>query len=114
MEELQSLKSRIEIIEQRNQKVELDKTWETSLTRRLLLIMFTYLAIALYLSAIAVPNPWINAVVPAIGFLLSTLTLPFFKKRWQANRKSNNKNNLRPKSPGDAPPKSELSGELKE
>jgi len=76
------LEERIKEIEARNKKVEVDKAWELSLTRRVLLFVFTYLAIGLYLSAIRIPSPWLNAIVPAVGFLLSTLTLPFFKSIW--------------------------------
>lgn len=79
---MDNLKRRIEKIEMRNKKVEEDKAWETSWTRRFLLILFTYLAIGLYLNTIKVTNPWLNAIVPAVGFLLSTLTLTFFKSFW--------------------------------
>jgi len=78
-----TLEERIEKIEQRNRKVETDKAWETSLTRRGLLILFTYIAIGTYLQFIQIPNAWLNAIVPAVTFLLSTLTLPFFKSLWQ-------------------------------
>lgn len=77
-----SLEERISKIEQRNREVELSKSWETSWTRRALLAIFTYLAIALYLKFIVGINPWINAIVPTTGFLLSTLTLPYFKAFW--------------------------------
>ncbi|VVB98415.1 Uncharacterised protein [uncultured archaeon] len=77
-----SIEERLRKIEERNTKVESDKAWETSYVRRGLIIIFTYLAIALYFSAISVPNAWLNAIVPALAFLLSTLTLPFFKKIW--------------------------------
>lgn len=73
---------RLEKIEARNERVETDKLWETSFVRRFLLILFTYLAIGFYLDAIEINNPWSNAIVPATGFLLSTLTLPFFKNLW--------------------------------
>lgn len=76
------LEKRIAVIEKRNVRVELDKAWETSLTRRAILILFTYLSVGLYLQVIAIPNPWLNAIVPSLGFLLSTLTLPFFKRMW--------------------------------
>lgn len=79
---INELEARIKIIEARNKRVEADKAWEGSVTRRILLIVFTYLAIGLYLNAISVNNPWLNAIVPAIGFFLSTLTLPFFKTIW--------------------------------
>lgn len=77
-----NLEDRIRKIELRNKKVEMDKAWEVSWTRRILIAIFTYLAIALYLNAIGIPSSWLNAIVPAFGFLLSTLTLPFFKNIW--------------------------------
>jgi hypothetical protein len=82
MNEIEYLQQRIEEIEKRNQKVEIDKTWETSWTRRILLIGFTYVSIGLYMWVIDVSRPWLNAIIPSLGFLLSTLTLPFFKERW--------------------------------
>ena len=87
MASIEDLENRIKIVEERNKKVEANKAWEISWTRRILLIIFTYLAIGLYMNSIKVANPWINAVVPAVGFLLSTLTIPFFKKLWLKYRK---------------------------
>lgn len=78
----EELESRIKQIEERNSRVESDKAWETSFARRLLLVLFTYLSIGFYLFAINVPQPWLNAIVPAVAFMLSTLTLPFIKKIW--------------------------------
>lgn len=78
-----TIEERLEKIEQRNNRVESDKAWETSYFRRILIAIFTYLAIALYFAVIKVENPWINAIVPTIGFLLSTLTLPFFRNFWK-------------------------------
>lgn len=80
---LKEIEVRLIQIEKRNKRVEQDKKWETSNTRKILLIIFTYLTIGLYLNAIHVERPWINAIVPAIGFLLSTLSLPFFRKIWE-------------------------------
>lgn len=82
MASLAQLEKEIREIKARNQRVETDKNWETSFSRRGLLVLFTYLAIGFYLQAIQIPNPWLNAIVPAVGFLLSTLTLPFFKSAW--------------------------------
>lgn len=78
-----SLEERVAAIEERNKKVELDKVWEQSFARKILVAIFTYLAIALYLKFIVEIEPWLNAIVPTVGFLLSTLTLPFFKTFWQ-------------------------------
>lgn len=79
---MDSLEQRLQAIEERNKKVELDKAWETSWARRLLLTLFTYLAVSLYLVAINIPRPWLNAIVPTVAFMISTLTMPFFKKLW--------------------------------
>lgn len=81
------LEQRVQNIEERNQRVELDKVWETSWTRRILLMIFTYLAIGIYMWAIGIANAWLNAIVPAIGFLLSTLTMQFFKNLWLRHKK---------------------------
>lgn len=87
MDDIELLKRRIEALETHNQRVEVDKKWETSYTRKSLLFLFTYIAIGLYLWVISVPRPWLNAIVPSVGFLLSTLTLPYFKKLWLNNKK---------------------------
>jgi len=83
MDKYQDLEKRVIKIEERNKKVEIDKAWETSLFRKILLTIFTYLSIALYFKYIIINiDPWLNAIVPTLGFLLSTLTLPFFKNIW--------------------------------
>lgn len=83
MTKIEDLEKEIKFIKERNNRVERDKSWETSWTRRILLSLFTYLAISIYMYAISLPSPWLNSIVPTIGFLLSTLTLPTFKKLWQ-------------------------------
>ncbi len=83
---MENIEARIESIEARNKKVQADKAWETSWARRGLLALFTYLSIGLYLNAINIDRPWINAIVPAIGFMISTLTMPFFKRMWLRNK----------------------------
>jgi hypothetical protein len=79
---METIEERLQKIEARNEKVEADKAWERSWARRILLALFTYLAIGLYLGAIRIPKPWLNAIVPTVGFMISTLTMPFFKKWW--------------------------------
>jgi len=75
MATLTEIERDIEDIKRRNRRVEVDKAWETSYTRRFLLVAFTYLAIGFYLQAISVRQPWLNAIVPAVAFMLSTLTM---------------------------------------
>lgn len=82
MGKTKTIEARLEEIERRNERVEADKAWETSIFRKILLIIFTYLVIGLYMSAIDVDDPWLNAIVPAAGFLFSTLTLPILKDWW--------------------------------
>lgn len=82
-EEIEQLKKDVELIKQRNKKVETDKAWETSWARRILIAIFTYLAIGIYMWAIHISRPWLNAIVPTVGFMLSTLTLPWFKAWWE-------------------------------
>jgi len=87
MASLQNLEERVAAIEARNARVEADKAWETSFARRAALMIFTYAAVGAYLAAIGVPDAWLNAIVPAVAFMLSTLTLPYLKKAWLARRK---------------------------
>ncbi len=82
MTSLDELERRVVKIEQRNIFVEQNKAWETSVTRKILIALFTYLAIAFYFVYTLKSDPWLNAVVPTVGFLLSTLTLPYCKKLW--------------------------------
>lgn len=82
MATINELKREIEYIKERNRKVESDKAWETSYSRRAILMIFTYAAIGLYLNALGLQKAWLSAIVPSIGFMLSTLTVPFFKKLW--------------------------------
>ena len=82
----EDLERRIQAVEDRNRRVEGDKAWEVSWARRGLIMVFTYLALGVYMWAIGISNPWLNAIVPAVAFVLSTLTMPFFKKWWLAKR----------------------------
>jgi hypothetical protein len=83
---MNSLEKRVAAIEKRNAKVELDKRWETSWARRLSISILTYVVVVTYLFAINNKQPFINAVVPATGFLLSTLVLRKIKLLWQKDK----------------------------
>ncbi len=76
------MKAALEAIKQRNQRVELDKAWETSNTRKILIGAMTYTVVVIFLYLIKAPNPFLNAIVPVIGFLLSTATLSWCKEKW--------------------------------
>lgn len=82
MATLGELEKEINIIKERNRKVEKDKAWETSWPRRILILALTYLVASLFFYFAGLPEPLVNSIVPAMAFLLSTLTLDFFKKMW--------------------------------
>lgn len=84
---LEKIEAEIEKIKLRNRGVESDKTWETSELRRALIAIFTYISISLFMWAVNVDRPWLNAIVPTIGFTLSTLALPYFKQIWLKSKK---------------------------
>ena len=84
-----TLEKRIEQIELRNKRVEADKAWETSWTRKISIAVLTYLVVAAYLHFVIHINPWLNALVPVAGFLISTLTMSYLKKIWLENRERN-------------------------
>ena len=77
-----TLEKEIEQIKQRNRRVEADKAWETSRTRKILITILTYIVVVLFFYFAGLPNPLTNAIVPTIAFLLSTLTLSLFKGTW--------------------------------
>ena len=83
-----SLEGRVAGIEARNARVEADKSWETSFTRRAMITLGTYLFSALFLATINAPNPLLSALVPAAAFVFSTLSLPPLKEWWLGRRRS--------------------------
>jgi hypothetical protein len=83
---MEELEKRISNIEKRNKKVEGDKAWETSTLRKILIIILTYIFAVLYLKIADTTNPFLGAVVPCVGFFLSTQTLNIIKKKWLEKR----------------------------
>lgn len=76
------LEKRIIAIEARNKRVGSDKAWEASYTRMVLVALLTYLLMVLVMNSLEVENAWKGALIPSVGFLLSTLSLPYFKQFW--------------------------------
>jgi hypothetical protein len=83
MNNTEELKLEINKLKERNKKVEANKAWETSISRKILLMVTTYLIAAFTLIVIKNDSPWLNALIPTLGFYLSTLTLPFIKNIWE-------------------------------
>ena len=71
-------------IKERNKRVELDKRWETCLTRKICIMILTYLVVLLYSFIVKkFDSIFFSSIVPVIGFLLSTLSLRFIRKIWE-------------------------------
>ncbi|MBO4601511.1 MAG: hypothetical protein J5634_04690 [Bacilli bacterium] len=78
------IEDRIKNIEERNKRVEKNKAWETSKTRRIVIMILTYLVVLLYSYLVRkYDNIFVSSLVPVIGFLLSTLSLGFIRKVWE-------------------------------
>lgn len=82
------LENEIAKIKERNKKVELDKAWETSGTRRICICILTYIVVVIYSNLInKISNIWLSSLVPVIGFSLSTISLKLIRNVWEKNRK---------------------------
>ena len=81
-DKIKELEQKIIEIEKRNKRVELDKAWETSLLRKSLIIIFTYVFAVLYLKIADTTNPCFGAVVPCAAFYLSTQSIKVVKSWW--------------------------------
>jgi hypothetical protein len=79
------IEKEIDIIKRRNRRVEANKAWETSWTRRIFIATVTYLIAVLWLFIIGEVSILLKAAVPAGGYILSTFSLPFIKKWWIEN-----------------------------
>lgn len=81
---MEELKKELEEIKQRNKRVELDKKWETSYTRKIFICILTYIIVIIYSSMISkANNVFLSSLVPVIGFFLSTLSLKLIRKIWE-------------------------------
>ena len=78
----EEISKEIELIRARNKRVEADKAWETSITRRLMIAVVTYIIASVWLFTIHESLFWLKAFVPVAGYILSTLSLPIIKSRW--------------------------------
>ena len=73
----------IKKIQERNKKVELDKAWETSKTRKMSIAILTYFVMVLVMYSLNMGSPFIGAIIPTLGFTLSTFSLDFIKEFWK-------------------------------
>ena len=81
---MEELKKELEEIKKRNKRVELDKKWETSYTRKICICVLTYIVVLIYSNMVDKSNNiFLSSLVPVIGFFLSTLSLKLVRKIWE-------------------------------
>lgn len=84
---MKELEQRLDAIEKRNKRVELDKLWETSWTRRICIMLLTYIVVIIYSYFIRnFDNIFLSSLVPVIGFTISTLSLKWIRQQWEKKR----------------------------
>ena len=84
---VEQLEAQVDLLRERNVRVEADKAWETSRVRVFFLAIITYLVTCLVFSLISVPNPLLNALIPTVAYFLSTQSLPILKRWWLSRKR---------------------------
>jgi len=82
MNKIEQLEKQIEEIQERNIKVGTNKAWEISKFRKIVISILTYCIVVIFFFITKLPNPFVNALVPTVAFLISTLSISVFKKLW--------------------------------
>lgn len=72
----------VEGIVERNRRVEAEKAWEVSIFRRMTIAVITYIIACVLLWSLGSSQFLLQAFVPAVGYVLSTLSLPWIKSWW--------------------------------
>lgn len=79
-----NIEEEIKKIQERNKRVEKDKAWETSWTRRICIMVLTYIVVICYSYIIRKYDEiLLSSLVPVIGFTLSTLSLKLVRRIWE-------------------------------
>ncbi|MEK7648295.1 MAG: hypothetical protein AAB400_00060 [Patescibacteria group bacterium] len=84
-EKLQAVQQDIEVIKARNTRVEAEKAWEISMFRVIIIASITYGVAVFILHSLGVKDFFLNALIPTVGYILSTQSLPVIKKWWTKN-----------------------------
>ena len=72
----------INLIKERNLRVEADKAWETSFLKTVLIACITYIIASIVMYYIGVQQYFLNALIPTIGYIVSTQSIPVVKRLW--------------------------------
>lgn len=83
IERLNNLQHEVNKLKKRNFEKDRGKEFESSYTRVLFLMAVTYWTLFGYMALIIQsPNPFLDAIVPTVGFNISTWSLPYVKEWW--------------------------------
>jgi len=85
---MESLEAAVQAILERNRRVEAEKAWEVSITRRLFIALMTYAGAVLLFWSLGLPTPLLQAFIPSIAYFFSTLSLPWVKEWWMRRHRS--------------------------
>ena len=87
---LENLKLDIKKIKERNkrkkQKSRARQSLETSMTRKVSIIILTYLVMVLVMNTLKIEELLINAIILTLGFTLSTFSMSLIKIFWLKKR----------------------------
>lgn len=89
-ERLTHIETEIALIKERNTQVEANKAWEQSPLRIVALMVMTYGVAVIALFGIHNDQPFLNALIPTLGFFLSTRSLSFLRSAWMRRRTKKN------------------------
>lgn len=79
--DLKELEQEINIIKQRNKRVELDKKWETSGTRKICICILTYIVVVIYSYIVKnYDNIFLSSLVPVIRIYIIYFIIKIHKK----------------------------------
>lgn len=80
--DIQYLKKEIHSIKERNKRVEANKAWETSRARHIFIAVSSFLLIYIVMLLINADQPFFNALISALSYLLSTFSYDLLKSWW--------------------------------
>ncbi|MDO8648962.1 MAG: hypothetical protein Q7R81_04230 [Candidatus Peregrinibacteria bacterium] len=83
-----SLEEQLQAILERNLRVEADKAWEVSFTRRFSIAVLTYAIAVIFLWSIESASPLLHGLIPTGGYVLSTFSLPALKRAWMRKHRT--------------------------
>jgi hypothetical protein len=82
LQRLAHIEKEIDALQQRNFEKDRGKDFETSYTRVFFLMFVTYWTLFAYMYIIGTNQPFLDAIVPTLGFNISTWSLPLVKEWW--------------------------------